>query len=105
MDTDCNARATRFSRSLAERHGINVDIRTAKFDDGTEGYSVTLTDPQPGHYSGQIATFYNDDRYGPRWIGKCGIRIPGHKLPGYVTFAVANPNLHPSNINATILEK
>lgn len=105
MDAGSNNRATALANAIARTHGWTVEPRTALFDDGTEGYSFHLRRPTgiPWRQGETVVTFHNDDRYGPRWSGLAGARIPGHKVIPYVQAYAEDPDVHPGVLNGRVL--
>lgn len=106
MDTAVNAQAHRLLADLAARFDLDVQVITAQFTGGGEGYSITVRVPRgaiPHAYDTRVIDFYNDDTYGPRYGGKAGVRVPAHKVIPYVTRAAENPTEHPSALNHAVL--
>ena len=105
MDTDAIERATRFLNNLAAKHNLAVTRTNATFDDGTQGVQITLMNPgNPDAYGGTaMISYYNDDEFGARYIGKAGARVPGHRVYAYVAALVENPRRHPSDLNLAVL--
>lgn len=106
VDTNTNLQALHLLNDLAGRFSMETRVMTAAFTDGGEGYSVTLR-LTPGTvspaYDSKVISFYNDDEFGPRYIGKAGHRVPGHKVIPYVTAVAENPKIHPSSLSYNVL--
>lgn len=101
MDEKVNTQVARLLNDLADRFDMATRVVTARFTGGGEGYSIALrtngaTDPK-------VITFYNDDEFGPRYIGKAGARVPAHKVIPYAAAIAADPGAHPSMLNHTVL--
>lgn len=107
MDDQVNNEYAEALRATATRLGLVVTIPTrAQFTSGGEGFSVGVRPAQaPAGAVGNlsIATFYNDDEYGPRWIGMAGRRVPADRLLPYLELAAAKPGIHPAELNYKIL--
>lgn len=103
MDSATNAQVARLFHDLAERFALATRPMTARFTDGSEGYSISLIQHQGTPNSQSVIAFYNDDKFGPRYIGKAGARVPAHKVIPYVIAASEQPDLHPSALNSSVL--
>jgi len=101
MDESGNERALNLANALARRYGWEVRPMRARFADGTEGFSLTIspTDPVVCIRNPRVMSFYNDDTYGPRWTGLAGRRIPGRLVIPYAREFAKDPLAHSGMVN------
>lgn len=103
MDSAANDQATTLLGQLAEQHGMMARSVTAQFTGGGEGYSVEVcpAGSNPHAFGGMdcVVTFYNDDKFGPRYIGRAGRSVPADKVAAYVAAVAAQPDIHPQDLH------
>jgi hypothetical protein len=101
MDESGNERALRLANALAARYGWEVRPMRARFTSGGEGFSLVIyvTDPVAQRYNSRVMSFYNDDKYGPRWTGLAGRRIPGRLVIPYAREFAKDETAHPGMVN------
>lgn len=101
MDESGNERALNLANSFARRYGWEVRPMRALFTGGGEGFSISIhqTDPVAARYNPTLMHFNNDDKFGPRWSGLAGRRIPPRLVIPYAQEIAKDPSAHPGMIN------
>lgn len=102
MDESGNMRALNLANALARRYGWEVREMRTRFTGGGEGYSIQLrtTDRFAIRYGNTVVmTFSNDDKYGARWTGLAGRRVPSRLVIPYAREFAKDETAHPGMVN------
>lgn len=107
MDESGNERALNLANALARRYGWEVRPMRARFTGGGEGFSLVIyvTDPAAKRYNTRVMSFNNDDKYGPRWTGLAGRRVPPRLVIPYAREFAKDETAHPGMVNRILPDR